>query len=93
MWLVARCHVMSCHVMQCDVMRCAVMNIAEVEEPETTKIYIQKPSTPGAPSPKVRKNTHKTNMQARKHENSDEIRPAPRSSHPAFYHYRKNPKC
>ena len=38
-------------------------------------------------------NSHKTNMQARKHENSDEIRPAPRSRHPAFYYYRKNPKC
>ena len=69
------------------------MNIEEVEEPETTKIHIQNPSTPAAPSPKVRKFTDKTNMQARKHENSDEFRPAPRSSTPAFYPYRKNPKC
>ena len=57
------------------------MNIEEVEEPETTKIHIQNPSTPAA---KVRKFTDKTNMQARKHENSDEFRPAPRSSTPAF---------
>ena len=42
---------------------------------------------------KLRKFTDKTNIQARNHENSDEFRPAPRSSHPAFYHYRKNPKC
>ena len=69
------------------------MNIEEVEEPETTTIYIQKPSTPGAPSPKVRKFTDETNMQARNHENSDEFCPPPRSSHPAFYYYRKNPKC
>ena len=69
------------------------MNIEEVEEPETTKIHIQTPWTPGRAQPKVRKFTDKTNMQARKHENSDEIRPPPRSSHPAFYHYRKNPKC
>ena len=47
------------------------MNIEEVQEPETTKLYIQKPFTPGAPSPKVRKFTDKTNMQARNHENSD----------------------
>ena len=69
------------------------MNIEEVEEPETTKIYIQNPSTPPAATRKVRKFTHKTNIQARNHENSDEFRPPPRSSHPAFYYYRKNPKC
>ena len=69
------------------------MNIEEVEEPETTKIYIQKPSTPTETPPKLRKFTHKTNMQARKQENSDEFCPPPRSSHPAFYPYRKNPKC
>ena len=60
------------------------MNIEEVEEPETTKIHIQNPSTPAAPSPKVRKFTDKTNMQARNHENSDGFRPPPRSGHPAF---------
>ena len=69
------------------------MNIEEVEEPETTKIYIQNPSTPAETPPKLRKFTYKTNMQARKHGNSDEFRPPPRSSHPAFYPYRKNPKC
>ena len=69
------------------------MNVEEVEEPETTKIYIQNPSTPAAATRKVRQFTYKTNMQARKHENSDEFCPPPRSSHPAFYHYRKNPKC
>ena len=60
------------------------MNIEEVEEPETTKIYIQNPSTPAETPPKLRKFTYKTNMQARKHENSDEFCPPPRSSHPAF---------
>ena len=69
------------------------MNIEEVEEPETTIIYIQNPFTPAAAKPKLRKFTYKTNMQARKHENSDEFCPPPRSSHPAFYYYRKNPKC
>ena len=69
------------------------MNIEEVEGPETTKIYIQNPSTPPAATRKVRKFTHKTNIQTRNHENSDEFRPPPRSSHPAFYYYRKNPKC
>ena len=68
------------------------MNIEEVEEPETTIIYIQNPFTPAAAKPKLRKFTYKTNMQARKHENSDEFCPPPRSSHPAFYYYRKNPK-
>ena len=69
------------------------MNIEEVEEPETTKIYIQNPSTPAAATRKVRELPGKMHMQARKHENSDEFRPAPRSSTPAFYPYRKNPKC
>ena len=69
------------------------MNIEEVEEPETTKIHTQHRGPTSAPPPKLRKFTDKTNMQARNHENSDEFRPAPRSSTPAFYHYRKNPKC
>ena len=69
------------------------INIEEVEEPETTKIHTQNPRPTTAPPPKLRKFTHKTNMQARNHENSDEFRPPPRSSHPAFYYYRKNPKC
>ena len=69
------------------------MNIEEVEEPETTKIHTQHRGPTSAPPPKLRKFTYKTNMQARKHENSDEFRPAPRSRHPAFYYYRKNPKC
>ena len=69
------------------------MNIEEVEEPETTKIHTQHRGPTGEPPPKLRKFTDKTNMHARNHENSDEIRPPPRSSHPAFYHYRKNPKC
>ena len=60
------------------------MNIEEVEEPETTKIHIQTPWTPAAATRKVRKFTDKTNMQARNHENSDEFRPPPRSSHQAF---------
>ena len=73
------------------------MNIEEVEEPETMKIYRQNPFTPAAATRKLRKFTDETNMQARNHENSDEIctepRPPPRSSHPGFYYYRKNPKC
>ena len=32
-------------------------------------------------------------MQARKHVNSDEFCPPPRSSHPVFFTYRKNPMC
>ena len=50
-------------------------------------------STLATPPLKLRKFTHKTNMQARKHKNSHEFCPPPRSSHPAFYSYRKNPKC
>ena len=66
------------------------MNIEEVEEPETMKIYRQNPFTPAAATPKLRKFTDETNMQARNHENSDELctepRPPPRSSHPGFLH-------
>ena len=73
------------------------LNIEEVEEPETTKIYRQNPFTPAAAKPKLRKFTDETNMQARNHENSDEFRPAPVRhldlDTPAFYPYRKNPKC
>ena len=58
------------------------MNIEEVEEPETRKL---------------RKFTDETNMQARNHENSDEICAQPVRhldlATPAFYTYRKNPKC
>jgi len=53
------------------------MNIEEVEEPETTKIHMQNPSTPTRAKPKLRKFTYKTNMEARNHENSDEFRPPP----------------
>ena len=64
------------------------MNIEEVEKPETTKIYRQKPLPSVAATPKLRKFTDETNMQARNHENSDEFctepRPPPRSSHPGF---------
>ena len=64
------------------------MNIEEVEKPETTKIYRQKPLPSVAATPKPRKFTDETNMQARNHENSDEFctepRPPPRSSHPGF---------
>ena len=60
------------------------MNIEEVEEPETMKIHRQNPRPTTAATPKLRKFTYKTNMQARKHENSDEFCPPPRSSHPAF---------
>ena len=49
------------------------MNIEEVEEPETTKIYRQNPSPSVAATRKLRKFTDETNMQARNHENSDEI--------------------
>ena len=63
---------------------------AEVEEPETMKIYRQNPFTPAAATPKLRKFTDETNMQARNHKNSDELctepRPPPRSSHPGFLH-------
>ena len=69
------------------------MNVEEVEEAETTRITTKIPRPTTRAKLKLRKFTYKTNMQARKHENSDEFRPAPRSSHPAFYHYRKNPKC
>ena len=72
-------------------------NIEEVEKPETTKIYRQKPFTPAAATRKLRKFTDETNMQARNHENSDEICAQPVRhldlATPAFYHYRKNPKC
>ena len=53
------------------------INIEEVEEPETTKIYRQKPLTPVRATRKLRKFTDETNMQARNHENSDEIRAPP----------------
>ena len=73
------------------------MNIEEVEEPETMKIYRQNPFTPVAATRKLRKFTDETNMQARNHENSDEIRAQPVRhldlATPAFYTYRKNPKC
>ena len=73
------------------------MNIEEVEEPETMKIYRQNPFTPVWATRKLWKFTHETNMQARNHENSDEIRPTPVRhldlATPAFYTYRKNPKC
>ena len=69
------------------------MNIEEVEEPETTRITTKIPRPTTRAKPKLRKFTYKTNMQARKRVNSDEFRPPPRSSHPAFYDYRKNPKC
>ena len=69
------------------------MNIEEVEEPETTKIHIQNPSTPAWATRKVRELPRKMNMQARNHENYDELCPPPGSSTPAFYYYRKNPKC
>ena len=73
------------------------MNIEEVEEPETTKIYRQNPSPSVAATRKLRKFTDETNMQARNHENSDEICAQPVRhldlATPAFYHYRKNPKC
>ena len=72
-------------------------NIEEVAKPETTKIYRQKPFTPAAATRKLRKFTDETNMQARNHENSDEIRAQPVRhldlATPAFYTYRKNPKC
>ena len=73
------------------------MNIEEVEEPETPKFYRQNPRAPVAAKPKLRKFTDETNMQARNHENSDEFRPTPLRhldlDTPAFYYYRKNPKC
>ena len=50
-----------------------------------------------AAKPKLREFTDETNMQARKHENSDEFCPPPVRyldlATPAFYYYRKNPKC
>ena len=73
------------------------MKIEEVEEPETMKIYRQNPCASARPPRKLRKFTDETNMQARNHENSDEIRPTPVRhldlATPAFYYYRKNPKC
>ena len=65
------------------------MNIEEVEEPETMKIYRQNPFTPAAATRKLRKFTDETNMQARNHENSDEICAQPVRhldlATPAFY--------
>ena len=49
------------------------MKSEEVEEPETMKIYRQKPRAPVWATRKLRKFTDETNMQARNHENSDEI--------------------
>ena len=49
------------------------MDIEEVQEPETTKIYRQNPLPSVADTRKLRKFTDETNMQARNHENSDEI--------------------
>ena len=73
------------------------MNIEEVEKPETMKIYRQNPFTPVADTRKLRKFTDETNMQPRNHENSDEICARPVRhldlATPAFYYYRKNPKC
>ena len=73
------------------------MNIEEVQKPETMKIYRQKPWAPVAATPKLRKFTDETNMQARNHENSDEICAQPVRhldlATPVFYYYRKNPKC
>ena len=73
------------------------MNIEEVEEPETMKIYRQNPFTPVWATRKLWKFTHETNMQARNQENSDEICAQPVRhldlATPAFYTYRKNPKC
>ena len=73
------------------------MKIEEAEEPETPKIYRQNPRAPAAATRKLREFTHETNMQARSHENSDEIRAPPVRyldlATPAFYSYRKNPKC
>ena len=73
------------------------MNIEEVEEPETTKIHRRNPLPSVAATPKLRKFTDETNMQARNHENSDGICAQPVRhldlATPAFYHYRKNPKC
>ena len=73
------------------------MNIEEAEKPETTKIYRQNPCASVAATRKLRKFTDKTNMQARNHENSDEICAQPVRhldlATPAFYYYRKNPKC
>ena len=73
------------------------MNMEEVEEPETMKIYRQNPRASARPPRKLRKFRDETNMQARNHENSDEFRPTPLRhldlNTPAFYYYRKNPKC
>ena len=73
------------------------MNIEEVEEPETMKIYRQNPRASARPPRKLRKFTDETNMQARNHENSDEVCAQPVRhldvATPAFYTYRKNPKC
>ena len=73
------------------------MKIEEVEEPKTMKIYRQNPCASVAATRKLRKFTDETNMQARNHENSDEICAQPVRhldlATPAFYTYRKNPKC
>ena len=67
------------------------MNIEEVEEPETNEKFTDKTrSRRSAATRKLWKFTHETNMQARNHENSDEIRPTPVRhldlATPAFYY-------
>ena len=61
------------------------------------KIYRQNPRASARPPRKLRKFTDETNMQARNHENSDEICAQPVRhldlATPAFYYYRKNPNC
>ena len=49
------------------------------------KIYSQNPFIPAAATRKLRKFTDETNMQARNHEHA--------AATPAFYYYRKDPKC
>ena len=71
------------------------MNIEEVEEPETTKIYRQNPFTP-PPENYENSQTKRTC----KHETTKIAMNSAQSpvrhldlATPAFYHYRKNPKC
>ena len=65
----------------------------DVAAPKTSKkheFYCKNPV-------QVRKFTDETNVQARNHENNDECRARPVRyldlDTPAFYYYRKNPKC
>ena len=60
------------------------MNLEEVEEPETTRITTKNPRPTTAATRKVRELPRKMNIEEVRHL---------RSNTPAFFYYRKNPRC